>query len=557
MDHTAPLPASPTRPDSPNPNAPKPEAPKPEELKPEVAKVEASAPSETPPSPETSTSPTAPTKTTAPTHTRPKPVRDTNPFRVLLLVVVVFSSLFLLMRTLAVEPFGVPTGSMAPSLIGHHRDGPCPRCGYPVRVGRPAGNNVNEYFSRVSCPNCDYHFSLASAPDINGDRLLVDKNIYSLRKPRRWEMVVFRCPDTDPKENGKPYVKRLIGLPGETIRVIDGDVYLITPSGKEIVRKELVEVRETMIPVFDMSFPPRPDGWRDRWLVGSETDPRLPHHLTGAKTPDPSIEGRALILDASDSPQTMTTVTYRHWDLDDRREEPIRVWNSYDGSPRHFGQLPAAHDFIMTCELEVTAAATTTGEASFACRLFDGADSVAGLITVGPKANGRAQIVWDHHDGLDAVSGVSLVPGKRYRLEFAFVDRRVHFALDGKLVVPAADLPLPESRGEVRRPLYLGVRGCRIVLYDLKLFRDIHYTQYGEHGTRRPVTMPEKQYYVLGDNSGNSQDSRKWPSPGVPEDDFIGKPFLIHQPLKLSRTTVGGQERVFQALDWSRLRWLH
>ena len=72
-----------------------------------------------------------------------------------------------------------------------------------------------------------------------------------------------------------------------------------------------------------------------------------------------------------------------------------------------------------------------------------------------------------------------------------------------------------------------------------------------------PTTLGAKEYFVLGDNSGNSQDSRKWPSPGVPEADFIGKPFLVHQPLRLARVTVGGRERVFQTLDWSRLRWLH
>ena len=109
-----------------------------------------------------------------------------------------------------------------------------------------------------------------------------------------------------------------------------------------------------------------------------------------------------------------------------------------------------------------------------------------------------------------------------------------------------------------RRPLQLGARGCRLVVRNLKLYRDIHYTQYGEHGTRRrrPRFGPD-EYFVLGDNSGNSQDSRKWPPPGVPEADFIGKPFLIHQPLRPARVTVGGRERVFQTVDWSRLRWLH
>ena len=130
-------------------------------------------------------------------------------------------------------------------------------------------------------------------------------------------------------------------------------------------------------------------------------------------------------------------------------------------------------------------------------------------------------------------------------------------ALDGKLVVPPAELEPAPTRGEVRRPLQLGVRGCRAVIRDLQLHRDIFYTQYGEHGTRHPVTLGPREYYVLGDNSGNSQDSRKWPTPAVPEADFIGKPFLIHQPLRPTHATVGGREREFQTLDWNRLRWLH
>src|SRR5262245_52414583 len=91
----------------------------------------AHAPTEPPKSEESTAPPTPktehPTPNTSPETSKPKTgklIRDTNPVRILLLVVVVFSSLFLLVRTLVVEPFGVPTGSMAPSLIGHHRDGP-------------------------------------------------------------------------------------------------------------------------------------------------------------------------------------------------------------------------------------------------------------------------------------------------------------------------------------------------------------------------------------------------------------------------------------------------
>jgi signal peptidase I len=467
---------------------------------------------------------------------------------------VVFVGLFLILRTLAVEPFGVPTGSMAPALIGHHRAAPCPRCGYPVRVGRPSSGSIAEHFADVACPNCEYRFSLTDARDLSGDRLLVDKNVYSLRSPRRWEMVVFRCPDPDPKEFGKPYVKRLIGLPGETITIVDGDIYV----NGQIARKGLAEVRETMIPLFDMNYPPKPDGWGVRWLVSSDGDPRLPAGLPDPK-PAPEtavIQGGALVLDASESPQAMAGVTYRHWNLDERKEEPIRVWNAYDGIPRRsFGVLPAAHDFILTCELEVST--TTTDEARFACRLMDGADAISAEFAVGTRATGQVQLVRENHGELGSAAGVALEPGRRYQLEFAFVDRQVLLALDGKLVVAPAELEPAPGRGEVRRPLQLGARGCRVVVRDLQLHRDIHYTQYGEHGTRHPVTLGPKEYYVLGDNSGNSQDSRKWPVPGVPEADFIGKPFLIHQPLRPSRATVGGREREFQTLDWTRLRWLH
>ncbi len=490
----------------------------------------------------------------------PKLERHLPPVRLLLIVLFVFTSLFFVLRTIALEPFGVPTGSMAPSLIGHHRAGPCPRCGYLVRVGRPT-SGINEHFSRVACPNCEYGlhadhtFSLTNTRDLSGDRLLVDKNVYSLRGPRRWEMVVFRCPDTDPNEFGKPYVKRLIGLPGETIRVIDGDVYV----NDELARKGLAEVRETLVPVFDMTSAPKGEGWAARWSGAGGADPRLPAGgANPAAGPARVVQGTELVLDAADAPQAMVGATYRHLSLDEPRdpEQPIRVWNSYDGRPFNFRSLPIARDFVVTCTVEVTA--TTTGEASFACRLMDGADAVSAEVSVGPKGTGRAQLVHENNGGLGSTAGVALQTARVYRLEFSFVDRRAILAIDGKQVVPDADLPAVRRPPDKHAPpLQLGARGCRVVVRELRLFRDVHYTQYGTHGTRQPTMLGPNEYYVLGDNSGNSQDSRKWPTPGVPEADFIGKPFLIHQPLRQGRMTVGGREREFQWLDWARLRWLH
>lgn len=504
-----------------------------------------------PPSPPQADQTTPPEQPVA----KPKSLyRDRSPVRLILMVGVAFVALFLFLRTFAVEPFGVPTGSMAPALIGNHREGKCPRCGYPVRVGFPSGGaNAVEQFGHIACPNCEKRFSLIEERDVGGDRLLVDKNVFNLRRPRRWEMGVFRCPDTDPKEFGKPYVKRIIGLPGEVVRLIDGDVY----ANDLLVRKDLREVRECRILVFDMAHAPNPEGWNARWLVEPpENDPRLPQISDQPLSEADSsvVHGGVLTLDASDPAQPSAGVRYRHWNLDERREGTIRAWNSYDGMPRAFNQLPPVHDFSMSCEIEVVSAAP---EAVFACQLSDGADGVQAEITVGSPTSGLVTLTQQGKGVLGSIHHVSLEPKRTYLFEFAFVDRRVSLAIDGKLVLPAVDLTQIANRSEIRSPIQMRARGCRVVVRNFALYRDIYYTQFGEHGTQHPAVLGPHEFYVLGDNSGNSQDSRKWPTPGVPESDFIGKPFLIHQPLRPARISIGGQERIFQTVDWPRLRWLH
>ncbi|MCI8514725.1 MAG: signal peptidase I [Lachnospiraceae bacterium] len=56
----------------------------------------------------------------------------------------------------------------------------------------------------------------------NGDQLLVDKISYVFTKPQRFDIVVFRYLY---KENTY-YIKRVIGLPGETVQITDGTIYI-------------------------------------------------------------------------------------------------------------------------------------------------------------------------------------------------------------------------------------------------------------------------------------------------------------------------------------------
>jgi signal peptidase I len=462
---------------------------------------------------------------------------------------VLFICIFLFVRIAVVEPFGVPTGSMAPTLIGNHREEPCPRCGHPVRVGNPAKGQPDP-FADVCCPNCRKRLNLATAREIPGDRLLVDKNVFNARSPRRWEVAVFRCP-VDPTV---PYVKRVGGLPGEAVQLIGGDLF----ADGVLQRKTLAQLREVAVPVFDLNHAP-PDGWGLRWLIEPVADhPRLPTDPTTVR-PRPAdaavLRENALFLDATSHEQPTLGLTYRHYDLDRDTERPITDWLAYNGRPPSNRDAPV-HDFLFTCDLEILA-----GEGTLACRLGDGADTVRVEFPIGPDGKpAGVQLSRDGGDTPTVAYGLRLEPGRTYRVEFAFADRRASLALDGSEVVPAIDLPadaaLVARRSPVSRPLQLGVRGVSVALRNLKLYRDAHYRAVGKSGCDAPYQLAADEYFMLGDNSTNSSDSREWAVPGVPERDFIGKPFLIHQPLKAARVTLNGQVRTFQTVDWSRLRWL-
>lgn len=56
----------------------------------------------------------------------------------------------------------------------------------------------------------------------DGDNLIVDKISYRFGEPKRYEIIVFPYQ----YEENTYYIKRIIGLPGETVQVMDGDVYI-------------------------------------------------------------------------------------------------------------------------------------------------------------------------------------------------------------------------------------------------------------------------------------------------------------------------------------------
>jgi signal peptidase I len=199
--------------------------------------------------------------------------------------IVVAIVLALLFRAFVAEAFVIPTGSMAPALMGAHKDLECQQCGQPFQVGASIETRkAIQYRTVVAsvCPNCR-HFNpldLADEPlhdTFSGDRILVSKFSYALSDPDRWDVIVFKFPG-NPKQN---YIKRLVGLPEETLRIRYGDVYARPNDSTQfsILRKPHEKLMAMTHHVHDTAYQARslvaadyPDSWQP-WRPGAEQPP--------------------------------------------------------------------------------------------------------------------------------------------------------------------------------------------------------------------------------------------------------------------------------------------
>ena len=196
-------------------------------------------------------------------------------YRELVEQIVVAFILAFLIRGFAVEAFVIPTGSMAPTLYGQHKEVTCPQCGvvFAVNAAQESqdGLHIPEVVGSATCPNCRYHVAnLDESPSFKGDRILVMKFLYDLPRwlgglpPARWDVVVFHYPE-EPETN---YIKRLIGLPNEVLRIYFGDI-LTRPQGSDepfrIQRKPLKKQQDMQQLVWDDAHRPRAFADRSEW----------------------------------------------------------------------------------------------------------------------------------------------------------------------------------------------------------------------------------------------------------------------------------------------------
>lgn len=117
-----------------------------------------------------------------------------------------------------VEFYSMPTNSMAPTVLGRCEVRACPECGAPAYCC-PKEDTRPTPLDRVAICEQFHTAGAATIPtsERSGDCIVVFKTL----RPRRWDLVAFRSPPNE----GTIFIKRLVGMPGETVTIVEGQVH--------------------------------------------------------------------------------------------------------------------------------------------------------------------------------------------------------------------------------------------------------------------------------------------------------------------------------------------
>jgi len=119
----------------------------------------------------------------------------------------------------------------------------------------------------------------------SGDYLIVDQLSYRLSEPKRGDAIVFRYPNNP----SVFYIKRVIGLPGETVHIDRGATTITKADGTEITLDESYVVAEDATYSLDRTLGP------DQFFVMGDNRPKSSDSRSWGALPREDLMGRAYI----------------------------------------------------------------------------------------------------------------------------------------------------------------------------------------------------------------------------------------------------------------------
>ena len=321
-------------------------------------------------------------------------------------------------------------------------------------------------------------------------------------EPERFDLVVLLRAD-----EREPLVKRVVGLPGESVLIRDGDLVV---DGRKL---DPLGPRPPAVPIFDST----------RHAIGEHFE------FEG--------EWRVLAGGGIASDGTPARACWRG-SLNDDHLDP--------GGGIVRGRIPVG-DVVLECTASLPAASgflmlslSEEGDV-FELRVEPLADGSAG----GGLPTALDMALERRGDGAGANRLASTrvdlgSPGEPVRLRFANIDDALAVDVDGERRLQVAypsNTPLvgaPDPRLRHRRP-----RACltavelSVELTRVRVLRDLHYTRFGDIGVLSPANLAGDELFCLGDNSAESVDGRTFGPVTLGE--VIGMPEAVVWPFESKR----------------------
>jgi signal peptidase I len=402
-------------------------------------------------------------------------------------------------------PLRISESSMVPFVRGQGAVVRCPVCQRPFAI-EPFDPSAADL--RAVCARCGTLHQLTPPVHLSrGDRVLIQTRWHPPLSRLRWRAIAMR----HPFRPDEWLAKRIVGLPGESIQLRDGDIYV---NGRRQA-KTLDEFRQLAIPVCDTRNPTQAGhkaAWA-RWQPASRPS-------AWRAEPDGYVS-RPTSVDK------WSWLAFRAADLAGRRPTDLLLLDDYPFNQSLSRRLHPVRDLLLRCEL------VDFREGAVACRVRVGGHTAK---LVWDRAAGRAELSMDGHESRRSLAVPPSTSGaSRVVWELAVCDGVLHFALDRRSLL-TAPLPATMTRSNaVVDQLHIGARRAQLTLGQVELLRDIHYLALpssagsGRDGMSGPTILSSDEFFVLGDNSPVSDDSRhfgpvqsadllgtliRWPSPG-------------------------------------------
>ncbi|MBI3820801.1 MAG: signal peptidase I [Planctomycetes bacterium] len=345
----------------------------------------------------------------------------------------------LILKYFTLEAFQIPTGSMQPTLMG-----------LDARVTNLSNGEATVTSTKIF------------------DRILVDKLVPFFRDPNRWEIWVFLYP----LDKSNRYIKRVVGLPGEELKVEYGDIKT-RKSSKEEWRTERkpLNVQESM------------------WLRVWENEEAGPADqfwdLTGF-----DINKNTLVANGKAEISAKRQIYDAYDDGYPTKVKPLLAATSHEPCNDKVRDMRIKLDVSPSAEHRI-----------LSMKLGWGGDALRAEIS-GPAGDGKVKLIFNERE-IGAKDG-RLKFNHTSRVEFSRADEAAWISIDGEILA-RAEFESVNSPGENR--VVIQSDGGSLTIPSLALDRDVYYTNMNGF---RTTTVPPGHYFMMGDNSTFSSDGRAW-----------------------------------------------